>query len=1029
MDDDKALLIEKVAQRLVTYREELVEWLQEDLEDTLFSNRVFIRPSHLKQIAVAQADAFLGFLKNQDTSAIRVQGAKRAEEGLREQAVLRMGATLRRFCHTRLGGEFVQAGLAATDVYAGAFLEGFIEACQNIVLAEQERIRAALQRALSHYTLQLQAAAEVSHAATSILDLNELLTTCVEIIRERFDLYYAGLFLVDESGEWAILHAGTGEAGREMLRRGYKLKVGGESTVGSCIAHGQARTALDVGKEAVRFEKPCPPEMRSEIALPLISRGRVLGAMTLRRSGVAAFGGEDITTIQSMAGQLANAIENAQLFEETKRRLEEMTALYQTSLDITAQLEMSGLLKSLVERAVTLLEAKAGGIYLYDPEREELSIAIGYGRAEKCVGTTLKPGEGMAGKVFQTGEPLIVDDYRTWEGRAPVYEADQPFTAALEVPLRWQEQIIGVLAIDADVQERTFNQEDIWLATLFASQAAVAIENARLYAAGRKQLHRLEELAAASQRITADLDLAYVLEEMGAQALTTLEAERVAIFLLDWETDRLSCAYSSGLSPEYVNETEHHHRELRGSHILSFSEPIHVLDAQSDLVSEDMWEATIKEGIHTFAVLPLTSKGRGVGALAIYRDAIKAFEPEVLALAQSFANQAAVAIENARIYEEERKRIAQLELIGETTQKIASILDLDELLLQVARMIGDTFGYYQTSILLVEAGSDELVLRASVGPLGEALIDRLRLKISREGITGWVAHSGEPLLVNDTSREPRHYPVEGSQRTGSELAVPIKLKGEVIGVLDVQAVELDAFSQDDVFILQALANQLAIAIENARLYQQTDEKLQTRVKELSTLYTIAEMMNRSLDLDAVLQLALDSAIEVAGMDLGGILLLDPSTNDLFLRAHQGGSPEFIQAVSHIRADEGLMPPMLKSVLVVDDRSKLTKDCRVAIEREGLQSVVSIPVKAKESLLGVMVVASRSPRTFASQELELLATFGNQVGVAVDRANLQAQELRAAIGLPGLTGGQRDGQFEPGSERESSSQARGDQKGH
>ena len=326
MDDDKALPIEKVAQRLVTYREELVEWLQEALEDTLFSNRVFIRPSHLKQIAVAEADAFLGFLKNQDTTAIRVHGAKRAEEGLREQAVLRMGATLRRFCHTRLGGELFQAGLAATDVYTGTFLEGLIEACQNIVLAEQKRIRAALQRALSRYTLQLQAAAEVSQAATSILDLNELLTTCVEIIRERFDLYYTGIFLVDEYGEWAVLRAGTGEAGREMFRRGHKLKVGGESTVGWCIAHGQARTALDVGKEAVRFEKPLPPEMRSEMALPLISRGRVLGAMTLHRSGVAAFGDEDITTLQSMAGQLANAIENAQLFEETKRHLEEMTA-------------------------------------------------------------------------------------------------------------------------------------------------------------------------------------------------------------------------------------------------------------------------------------------------------------------------------------------------------------------------------------------------------------------------------------------------------------------------------------------------------------------------------------------------------------------------------------------------------------------------------------------------------------------------------------------------------------------------------
>ena len=156
MDNDEALAIEKAAQRLVTYREELVDWLQEALEDTLFSNRTFIRPSHLKQIAVAEADAFLAFLKNEDTTTVRVQGAKRAKEGVGEQAVLRLGATLRRFCQTRLEGELLQAGLAATDVYTNTFLEGFIEARETIILAEQERIRAALERALSRYTLQFE---------------------------------------------------------------------------------------------------------------------------------------------------------------------------------------------------------------------------------------------------------------------------------------------------------------------------------------------------------------------------------------------------------------------------------------------------------------------------------------------------------------------------------------------------------------------------------------------------------------------------------------------------------------------------------------------------------------------------------------------------------------------------------------------------------------------------------------------------------------------------------------------------------
>jgi two-component system nitrate/nitrite sensor histidine kinase NarX len=197
-------------------------------------------------------------------------------------------------------------------------------------------------------------------------------------------------------------------------------------------------------------------------------------------------------------------------------------------------------------------------------------------------------------------------------------------------------------------------------------------------------------------------------------------------------------------------------------------------------------------------------------------------------------------------------------------------------------------------------------------------------------------------------------------------------------------------------LLTTFANQAAIAIENARLYHQADEKLQTRFRELKALYAIAEMMNYSPNLDAVLQLALYSAVEATGMDSGWILLFDPPANEFSLIAHRGVSPEFTRALNRIKADEGLMPRMLNSVLAIDNLSKVTGERRLAIEKEGLQSLVSIPLKARGSPLGVMVAASRSPRDFASGELDMLVAIGNQVVVAVDRANLQAQELRAAI---------------------------------
>lgn len=191
---------------------------------------------------------------------------------------------------------------------------------------------------LHQRAVQLETAAQVSQAATSILNMDHLLSEAVELIRDQFDLYYVGLFMVDEANDWAVLRAGTGEAGRVQLEQGHRLKVGGESMVGWCVANTQARIAFDVGEEATRFDNPVLPETRSELALPLISRGDTIGALSVQSIYQAAFSSEDITTLQTMAGQLANAIQNARLFEQNQAALAETETLYRASAELnTAQ--------------------------------------------------------------------------------------------------------------------------------------------------------------------------------------------------------------------------------------------------------------------------------------------------------------------------------------------------------------------------------------------------------------------------------------------------------------------------------------------------------------------------------------------------------------------------------------------------------------------------------------------------------------------------------------------------------------------
>jgi signal transduction histidine kinase len=182
---------------------------------------------------------------------------------------------------------------------------------------ELEQYAAILEKRTQH----LLTGARVARAATSILDPGELSQQAVDMVCERFALYYVSLFLVDKTGKWAVLAAGTGEAGQQMLKSGHRLRIGNTSMIGWCIANRKARIALDVGKEAVRFNNPLLPRTRSELALPLISRGEVIGALGIQSDQEAAFSEEDVVSFQAMSDQLANAIRNAQLYDQLQREL------------------------------------------------------------------------------------------------------------------------------------------------------------------------------------------------------------------------------------------------------------------------------------------------------------------------------------------------------------------------------------------------------------------------------------------------------------------------------------------------------------------------------------------------------------------------------------------------------------------------------------------------------------------------------------------------------------------------------------
>ena len=199
------------------------------------------------------------------------------------------------------------------------------QAITNLELERDELKLGSLE--LEKRLVQLHTVAEISHDSNTVLEPGKLLEKAISLIQERFNLYYVGVFLLDENKGNAILKAGTGEAGEKMLATGHSLSVGGASMIGWAIANRKARIALDTGSEAIRFDNPYLPLTRSELALPLVVGKRCIGALTIQSEMPNAFDENDLAVLQGLADSLATTLENARLFQEVQKNLKEIEAL------------------------------------------------------------------------------------------------------------------------------------------------------------------------------------------------------------------------------------------------------------------------------------------------------------------------------------------------------------------------------------------------------------------------------------------------------------------------------------------------------------------------------------------------------------------------------------------------------------------------------------------------------------------------------------------------------------------------------
>ncbi|OQY30515.1 MAG: hypothetical protein B6243_10345 [Anaerolineaceae bacterium 4572_5.2] len=590
----------------------------------------------------------------------------------------------------------------------------------------------------------------------------------------QFGFYYASLFLISEDNNYAVLTAATGEAGQIMIERGHKLRVGRVGIVGYVAKSREARIALDVGEDPVHFENPLLPETRSEMAIPLKIEDVVIGVLDVQSRHAAAFDKEDIRVLETMADQLAVAIQKVQLLENSQQRTRQLEGLYETTLATSSVLDTEKILKRLYVQVNNLMTPDTILVGLWDEFAQKISIDIAVENGKELtplIGRQVPLGASLLGWVAENKKHLLINNLNEDELPVKPQTYGKETLSWLGVPLIARERLIGVVTVQS-LEAYAFDDTDRRFLEALATQVAISLENARLFEEAKQKARELETVRQATLSLTANLQPGEVFDAILASVFDYLpKAQDAHIFLYDGSAlyfraflhkDKTKTGPISTPRPDGLTYQVAQRQEV----ILVSDMQTHPLYV--DVAAKKNWKGAIMG-------LPLLIGDRTVGVMNIAYNEPHDFQPSELRVLRLLSDQAAIAVENARLFEQaaiERNRLSLLYDIG---QQLVSSLDIDTILEQAVEFITLSLEGDVGAATLYNKNSQTLKIRAIYGrDLNSSAVQEAKELNLGEGIIGWVAENQKAIYLPDVSKDKRWIYVEGiDYPQGVLIAAPI----------------------------------------------------------------------------------------------------------------------------------------------------------------------------------------------------------------------------------------------------------------
>ncbi|HYU12418.1 MAG TPA: GAF domain-containing protein [Stellaceae bacterium] len=902
-----------------------------------------------------------------------------------------------------------------------ALLQNF--AAQAVIAMENARLMNETREALERQTATAEILRVISSSPT---DAQPTFDAIARAATTLSGAVLGGVFTFDGSLIHFVADYGWTPDEMAMIRSTFPIPPGRGSVAARAISTRAVAHIEDMSTDP-EFAYPSLAQSggHTVLSVPILRDGNPIGAINVQRRHVELFSDKQIDLLKTFADQAVIAIENVRLFNELSDRTGDLqeSLEYQTATSDVLKVisrstfDLQPVLDTMVETATRLCDAEMANLALREGELLRVAAAFGYSPEYeawlKAIGPYRPEGRSVGSKAALEGHVVHVHDITTDPNypSAPITLGKQ--RTSLGVPLLRRGETIGVFIL-ARQRVEPFTERQIELVRTFADQAVIAIENTRLLTEQREALERQTATTEILRIISSSpTDVQPTFDAIAAKATTLCDAASGGVFRFDGSLIHFVAHY--GWTPEELDAIQHvfplapGRDSVAGRAILTKA-VAHTADLGTD--PEFTHPSISATGLRAALSVPMLRDGNAIGTISVTRHDTQPFSEIQIELLKTFADQAVIAIENTRLFNELQDLTADLQESLEyqtATSEVLKVVSrstfdlpavLDTLLQTASRLCGNAEG----GLAIRQGDAFRYVATVALEPEFDAALRERSLLPGRGSTVGRVAQEGEVVHIPDIAADPEYALPEvrdlGKIRT--TLGVPLLRQGETIGVITLAHRHVELFTERQIALVSTFADQAVIAIENTRLLGELRERtgdLEESLEYQTATSDVLKVISRStFDLKPVLDTLVTTAAQLCGAEMGHIAKRD---GDVYRVASTFAfSPEWDVAVRKLTFEPGRGSVVGRAALTREavQIADLAADPEYAVPGVitigKMRTGLGVPLLREGEPIGVIYLARQRVEPFSERQIELVRTFADQAVIAIENARLMTETREA-----------------------------------